>query len=123
MLTLPQPPVWVADALCAQVDPEIFFPRKGEPNTAARRVCAACPVAAECRAHAIRSGEPHGIWGGLTAQQRRTEQPERIAPRPIKHGTPGGERTHRRRGETPCAACREAVNAYRRRQSGEGRAA
>jgi len=35
---------WRTEALCAQTDPEIFFPEKGTPARAALRVCAACPV-------------------------------------------------------------------------------
>lgn len=33
---------------------------------------------------------------------------------PIKHGTLGGERSHRYRGEPVCDRCREARNAYQR---------
>src|SRR5689334_4158036 len=34
--------VW-EQALCAQVDPELFFPDKGKTPHDARRICAACP--------------------------------------------------------------------------------
>ena len=41
--------VW-ASALCAQVDPELFFPEKGQPSAPAKAVCARCPVTALCLA-------------------------------------------------------------------------
>lgn len=62
---------WRDDALCAQTDPTVFFPDKGESPTAARRVCFACPVRRECLTHAVAAPEPWGVWGGLTARQRR----------------------------------------------------
>lgn len=64
-------PPFAADALCAQTDPELFHPAKGEPTAPAKRVCAACPVRAECREYALRRHEPHGVWGGLSARERR----------------------------------------------------
>ena len=40
-------------------------------EAAAKAVCARCPVVSACRAHALASGEPFGIWGGLSAEERR----------------------------------------------------
>lgn len=37
----------------------------------ALRICAACPVRTACRQDALDRSEPWGIWGGLTAGQRR----------------------------------------------------
>jgi WhiB family redox-sensing transcriptional regulator len=61
--------VWES-ALCAQVDPELFFPEKGQPSTAARVVCARCPVTALCLA-TFGPLVDHGVVGGRTAQERR----------------------------------------------------
>ncbi|MFH9353614.1 WhiB family transcriptional regulator [Kitasatospora sp. NPDC017646] len=36
----------------------------------ARSVCRACPVRTACAAFAVRTGEPFGIWGGLTEADR-----------------------------------------------------
>ena len=36
-----------------------------------RAACAACPVLAECRTHSLARNEQWGMWGGLTAQERR----------------------------------------------------
>ena len=62
---------WRDRAACRDSDPEIFFPRPG--GTGARRakaVCARCPVTAECLAHAARTPERHGVWGGLAERER-----------------------------------------------------
>lgn len=80
-LTLP--PEWVSEALCAQTDPEAFYPEKGGNPEPARRICAACPVLTECRAYALANGEHYGIWGGLTNNDRR-----RIRSRAHRSGTP-----------------------------------
>ena len=61
--------VW-ADALCAETDPEIFFPEKGQPARAALAVCARCPVRELCLA-TFGPITPYGVVGGTTAQQRR----------------------------------------------------
>jgi WhiB family redox-sensing transcriptional regulator len=64
-------PEWTAAALCAQTDPDAFFPERGDSTREAKRVCRGCPVRAECLALALRNGEQHGVWGGLTERQRR----------------------------------------------------
>lgn len=69
--TLGAPPDWVEAALCAQVDPELFFPQLGESAQPAKRVCANCDVLPECRAKAMREADLDGVWGGLTTRERR----------------------------------------------------
>jgi WhiB family transcriptional regulator, redox-sensing transcriptional regulator len=66
-------PAWVADGLCAQTDPEAFFPEPETPAAArsAKQVCAACPVRAACLEDALARGERHGVWGGKTTTERR----------------------------------------------------
>jgi len=64
-------PDWRWRALCAEVDPELFFPKKGMPTAAARRVCAACEVRTECLTWALEHDQEHGVWGGLSDQERR----------------------------------------------------
>ena len=61
--------VW-ASALCAQVDPELFFPGKGDPTGPAKAVCAACPVTALCMA-TFGPLVAEGVVGGLSARERR----------------------------------------------------
>jgi len=65
------PPPFVAEALCAQTDPEIFFPELGESTAAARRICWTCPVRRECLSYAIENNEQHGVWGGYASRARR----------------------------------------------------
>ncbi len=62
---------WRADALCAQTDPEAFFPEKGGSTREAKRVCHACIVRAECLDYALAHDERFGIWGGLSERERR----------------------------------------------------
>ena len=69
--TTAEHPAWYADALCAQTDPEAFYPEKGGSTANAKRTCSACPVRAICRDTALARGEEHGIWGGTSTRERR----------------------------------------------------
>jgi WhiB family redox-sensing transcriptional regulator len=62
---------WQERALCAQTDPEAFFPEKGGSTREAKRVCLVCPVRAECLEYALEHDERFGIWGGLSERERR----------------------------------------------------
>lgn len=62
---------WQARALCAQTDPEAFFPEKGGSTRDAKRVCGACVVRSECLEYALSNDERFGIWGGLSERERR----------------------------------------------------
>ena len=62
---------WRLDALCAETDPEAFFPEKGGSTREAKRVCVGCDVRAECLEFALASDERFGIWGGLSERERR----------------------------------------------------
>lgn len=62
---------WQDDALCREVDPELFFPELSHPTTEAKRVCALCPVVDDCLAYALEADEPFGVWGGWSPRQRR----------------------------------------------------
>lgn len=69
--------MWRRQALCVDVDPELFFPVAAEGSApfavqlaVARAVCAQCPVKRECVAEAVRGGYG-GIWGGTTEAERR----------------------------------------------------
>jgi len=44
---------------------------RAERERRAKAVCAACPVRKECLTYALRTREPHGIWGGLSEVERR----------------------------------------------------
>jgi WhiB family redox-sensing transcriptional regulator len=64
-------PDWQERALCAQTDPEAFFPEKGGSTREAKRICAGCEVRAECLEYALAHDERFGIWGGLSERERR----------------------------------------------------
>ncbi|QFQ02962.1 Transcriptional regulator WhiB2 [Corynebacterium urogenitale] len=62
---------WQEQALCAQTDPEAFFPEKGGSTREAKRICQACGVRDECLEYALANDERFGIWGGLSERERR----------------------------------------------------
>lgn len=70
---------WTDEALCAQVDGDLFFPEKGGPNGEAKAICngnpargiAPCPVRAACLEDALLTDDRWGIRGGLTERERR----------------------------------------------------
>ena len=68
---LPEEMTWQENALCAQTDPEAFFPEKGGSTREAKRICVGCEVKAECLAYALSKDERFGIWGGLSERERR----------------------------------------------------
>jgi WhiB family transcriptional regulator, redox-sensing transcriptional regulator len=62
---------WQERALCAQTDPEAFFPEKGGSTREAKKVCLSCDVRAQCLEYALANDERFGIWGGLSERERR----------------------------------------------------
>ena len=67
------PTPW-AGALCAETDPEAFFPEKGESTREAKNICAKCPLLDTCLQYAFDNGEQYGIWGGMSAAERRAHR-------------------------------------------------
>ena len=62
---------WQSDSLCAQTDPEAFFPEKGGSTRDAKKICSSCEVRAQCLEYALENDERFGIWGGLSERERR----------------------------------------------------
>ncbi|MCW2600319.1 MAG: sporulation protein [Frankiales bacterium] len=62
---------WQDQALCAETDPEAFFPEKGGSTREAKRICVGCEVKQECLEYALLQDERFGIWGGLSERERR----------------------------------------------------
>ena len=62
---------WVEQALCAEVDNDLFYPEKGGSTRDAKNICAVCPVAAECLDYALENNEAFGVWGGMSERERR----------------------------------------------------
>ena len=68
---------WQLRGACRDADADLFFhpegergPRRSGRESAAKAVCATCPVLAQCRAHALATREPYGVWGGLSETER-----------------------------------------------------
>lgn len=62
---------WQDRGVCAQTDPEAFYPSEGARGEPGKGVCRGCPVRVECLASAFFNGEQWGIWGGITERDRR----------------------------------------------------
>lgn len=58
-------------ALCAQTDPEMFWPEKGASTQSAKDICRRCPVLLECLDWALQHGEREGVWGATSANDRK----------------------------------------------------
>ncbi|MFF9163823.1 WhiB family transcriptional regulator [Streptomyces longwoodensis] len=67
--------MWLTKAACVGEDPEMFFPVGStgpalEDVAAAKRVCARCPVIADCLAYALANAQTTGVWGGTDEAER-----------------------------------------------------
>jgi WhiB family redox-sensing transcriptional regulator len=82
------PEAWKLDAACRGSDVSLFFPLKGEDSRPAQRVCAGCPVRAECESYAGSLWITAGVWGGLSERQRRVARSERRKARSGQRGRP-----------------------------------
>jgi WhiB family transcriptional regulator, redox-sensing transcriptional regulator len=67
---------WRHRSACLDEDPELFFPI-GNTGPAilqieeAKAVCRRCDVREQCLAWALEAGQDHGVWGGLSEDERR----------------------------------------------------
>ena len=75
---------WQREALCREA-PHGFFPVEGEQpaeraqrEEASRAVCRGCPVRQPCLQLALDLDVAEGIWGGLTAGERRALRRKRL---------------------------------------------
>ena len=72
---------WRNQARCRGVNPEIFHPvNEDEAADAAKAICELCPVREPCLEYAISAREKDGVWGGVTARERRRMIRQRDAP-------------------------------------------
>ncbi|WP_161965427.1 WhiB family transcriptional regulator [Rhodococcus sp. P1Y] len=75
---------WQVHGACRRLPIDIFFPPSGPHQfrleLQARSICAQCTVLNQCRSYAIDRRESHGIWGGLTARERKNLTPRRRQP-------------------------------------------
>src|SRR3954452_8096443 len=67
---------WRHRSACLDEDPELFFPI-GNTGPAilqieeAKQVCRRCEVREQCLAWALEAGQDHGVWGGMSEDERR----------------------------------------------------
>lgn len=71
---------WQEDARCREVDPEVWFPEKGQSSRPAKEICASCRVRVQCLEYALATNERYGVWGGKTDQERRQIRQQRADP-------------------------------------------
>jgi hypothetical protein len=77
---------WMAQAACgrADLDPEIFFLKKGQQSRnyrkiqVAKDICQGCPVRQMCLKYAIAHNIRDGIWGGMTVHERQRYFPKAV---------------------------------------------
>lgn len=62
---------WMAEGLCSDKPPSLFFPSDGVGVEVAKRICAECPVKDPCREYALENRIDHGVWGGTSERERR----------------------------------------------------
>lgn len=77
--------MWQNDAACRGEDLVLFFGPDGERQPErdirerkARAICARCPVLRQCQDYSVNSFEQHGLWGGLTTDERKSERRRRL---------------------------------------------
>lgn len=82
---------WADDANCLGMNPDIFFPTRGEDVRYAQSICRACDVQVECAHYALNQNDTlQGIWGGLTQRDRRRIRRGRAATRSRQRSTDQG---------------------------------
>ena len=76
--------IWQDKAACKGTAALLFFGPDGElrrereiREAKAKEVCASCPVQAQCLEYALANSIKHGIWGGLTEEERVRERRRR----------------------------------------------
>lgn len=64
---------WREQARCRGIDPQVFHPPEDDDSAAAeaKAICEQCPVRESCLEYAISARENDGVWGGMTARERR----------------------------------------------------
>ena len=73
---------WLDAAACRDADPDLFFPI-GTSGPAlfqidkAKGVCGTCAARIQCLAWALKTEVSDGVWGGTTADERRTIRSQR----------------------------------------------
>lgn len=96
---------WRSAAACRSAEPDLFFPISAsgkalEQVAEAKAICARCPVRSQCLAFSLRTRQPHGIWGGMTEEERAFIRQQGAADLATASAGRRGERTQ------PCSTQR-----------------
>jgi WhiB family redox-sensing transcriptional regulator len=94
-------------AACSDHNPDLFFPSEDAPaelvrvqEATAKAICRSCPVAGLCLSTALTRHMSYGVWGGLSAEDRKAVLASRakaqLTPSAGKLTAPA-KRTRRRR--------------------------
>ena len=109
-----------AQALCAGVGSDAWFPEKGQGGDAttrtAKAICARCPALQECLEHALEHEPLWGIWAGTTPQERRRRKNGEEAVRVCAYDGCGNDLTGRTDRRYCSEKCKAAVEYQRRLQ-------
>lgn len=80
-----KPTEWMAGSLCGPEHQELLFPSDRSKTASAamefaiRTLCSQCPVRADCLDYATtKPYERHGVWGGMTPDERRNRIRRRL---------------------------------------------
>jgi len=94
---------WQSQGACRGLQTMMFFhpeyergPTRMRREAEAKAVCQRCPVIEQCRQHALQVHEPYGIWGGLSAEERKDQL--RVKRRVVS--VPGSPRSDQRQDIT-----------------------
>jgi WhiB family redox-sensing transcriptional regulator len=142
---------WREEAACRGMDTELWFTTYTYDGSKGKTICRGCPVQFNCALYAVNNGLWHGIFGGMTPEDRRTfarkfgvprhgdldgyvedgcrcgrciaalEEARQVRGSNAKCGSSGGYREHYRLGEEPCVECRDVHNARERVRARERR--
>lgn len=116
---------FMESAACRGMDPELFYPHKGDSPTNAKQVCYVCQVKRECLEYALQNNERDGIWGGASERERRQIKRERsraidaVARTRRTTGMQPKQRRSRPMRDTCCHGHSRAEH-WRKTQSGQG---
>ena len=76
-------PFFDGSQVCAQVDPELFFPENKmdavQKIKVVRPLCESCEFKKPCLEYALKHRDLYGIWGGATEQERQLMRRRRVA--------------------------------------------
>ena len=67
---------WRSYGACLTADPDLFFPISStgpaqRQISQAKAVCGRCQVQQQCLSFALETQQVHGVWGGMSAEERQ----------------------------------------------------